>query len=352
MLFSEIKSNKKNQQGLIDVVNNHMIPNAQLFYGPNRSEKLLTALAYIQYIFCEDKKKNDSCGACSNCKKNQLLIHPDVHFIFPVTSSKPNQKPVSADYIDSWKQEALSDPDFDLDHWENIISKGKKNLIIYSQEIHEIEKKINLKSYQGEYKVFLIWYAEKLNIEASNKLLKNLEEPPDKTLFILLSEKKELLIKTILSRSIILKFNRTKHIEKTTIDEKNDMFLNWFVEWVRLCFQANKKNKISELIVLTESFATISRSKQIEFLNSVIDNFRKSFLYNYNLNEILSLHISHDNFSVEKFSAFVHRKNIFLILEEIEKTMYYITRNANSKLLFLDLSMSLSKLIYKDRNQI
>jgi len=130
------------------------------------------------------------------------------------------------------------------------------------------------------------------------------------------------------------------------------MFLNWFVEWVRLCFQANKKNKISELIVLTESFATISRSKQIEFLNSVIDNFRKSFLYNYNLNEILSLHISHDNFSVEKFSAFVHRKNIFLILEEIEKTMYYITRNANSKLLFLDLSMSLSKLIYKDRNQI
>ena len=107
MLFSQIKSNKYNQQALIDGVINNSMPHAQLFFGPQQSEKLPTALAYIQYILCQDKKENDSCGVCPNCIKNQLLIHPDVHFIFPVTSMTNNKKPISANYLDLWKKEIL-----------------------------------------------------------------------------------------------------------------------------------------------------------------------------------------------------------------------------------------------------
>ena len=348
MLFSQIKSNKYNQQALIDGVINNSMPHAQLFFGPQQSEKLPTALAYIQYILCQDKKENDSCGVCPNCIKNQLLIHPDVHFLFPVTSMTNNKKPISANYLDLWKKEILQFNNLNIKSWTDIISKGKKNLVIYVQEISEIEKKINLKSYQGDYKIFLIWNANKLNTQASNKLLKSLEEPPKKTLFILISEEKEKLIKTILSRLISFRFNSKLESDQLLFEEKNTTFIDTFVEWVRLCFQANKRNKINELVDLTDKLSSMNRTTQVEFLNFVIDNFRKSFLYNYHLSKELSLGIRHESFSVEKFSIFVHRKNIFLIFNEIEKTMFYIKRNANSKLLFLDLSLSLSKLIHKE----
>ncbi len=349
MLFNQIKSNQKNQDALIEGVVNNTIPHAQLFFGPKKSEKLSIALAYIQYIFCQEKKQNDSCGVCPNCIKNQLLMHPDVHFIFPVTSTNNNQKPISENYLDVWREQVLQSTNLDITSWTDIISKGKKNTVIYVQEIYEIEKKINLKSYQGEYKVFLIWNANKLNTQASNKFLKSLEEPPKKTLFILISEKKEELITTILSRVITLNFQSKKASENLFFDEGNTLFVDSFVEWVRLCFQANKKNKIDELIDLTESFAAMNRTKQVYFLKYVIENFRKSFLYNYHLNEKLFLNIPHENFSIEKFSSFVHRSNIFLIFNKLEETIYYITRNANSKLLFLELSLSLSKLIYKEK---
>ena len=352
MLFNNLKSNKKNHDALISGVNNKTIPHAQLFYGPSKTKKLYTALAYIQYIFCLNKNSNDSCGVCSNCVKNQLLIHPDVHFVFPVFSSPKNQKPISADYLEVWKKEVLSNDFINLEHWTNIISNGKKTLSIYVQEIQEIEKKINFKSYQGDFKVVLIWNANKLNIQASNKLLKSLEEPPNKTLFILISDKKQDLISTIYSRLLPIKFSEEELINNSLSENEKDIsFSNWFVDWVRLCFHANKKNKISELIELTEKFASMNRSRQVQFLNYVIENFRKTFLYSYNLSEKIPLEINHENFSIKNFSAFVHSENIFLIFNQIEKSIYLINRNANSKLLFLDLSLILSKLIYK-KNKI
>ncbi len=349
MLFNNLKSNKKNHDALISGVNNKTIPHAQFFYGPLKTKKLYTALAYIQYIFCLNKKLKDSCGVCSNCVKNQLLIHPDVHFVFPVCSSPKNQKPISADYLEIWKKEVLKNHSFNIENWTDIISNGKKTLSIYVQEIQEIEKKINIKSYQGDFKVVLIWSANKLNIQASNKLLKSLEEPPNKTLFILISDSKQDLISTIYSRLLPIKFTEEEAIDNLLMDEEKDMFFsNWFVDWMRLCFQANKKNKISELIDLTEKFSSMNRSKQVRFLNFVTENFRKTFLYSYSLSTKIPLEINHENFSIENFSKYVHSDNIFSIYKQLQKSIYLINRNANSKLLFLDLSLILSKLIYKN----
>ena len=168
-----------------------------------------------------------------------------------------------------------------------------------------MEKLIHLKSYQGDYKIFLIWHADKLNIAASNKLLKSLEEPPVKTIFILISEKKESLLSTILSRLISLQFYRIKinkfsnQQDNLKLNSKNEKFLNWFVDWMRLCFQAKQINRISELIRFTENISTLNRSEQVDFLNFVTENFRKTFLYNYHLNDALPLEIQHNNFSIE-----------------------------------------------------
>ena len=348
MLFNQISSNKNNQNVLIDGVKKNKIPHAQLFYGPIGTEKLKVALAYIQFIFCLNKKEDDSCGQCSNCKKNELLIHPDVHFIFPVTTQKNITKPISLDYINDWKKEVLKLKELDINSWTNLISKGKKNLVIYVNEIYELEKKINLKSYQGDYKVFLIWAADNLNLEASNKLLKSLEEPPEKTIFILITNDNNKLIPTIQSRLIPLKFlNEGLNTSKLFI-ENSDKFLDFFVQWVRICFQINQNKRIEDLMLKVDEFAEMNRTEQKEFLIFSIECFRKSFLYGYGISKYLDLDISHENFSLKNFSPFVHNNNIFKIIDEINDVIYNVSRNANTKLLFLDLSFYISKLIRKN----
>jgi len=348
VLFNQISSNKNNQNVLIDGVKKNKIPHAQLFYGPIGTGKLKMALAYIQFIFCLNKKDDDSCGQCSNCKKNELLIHPDVHFIFPVTTQKNITKPISLDYINDWKKEVLKLKELDINSWTNLISKGKKNLVIYVNEIYELEKKINLKSYQGDYKVFLIWSADNLNLEASNKLLKSLEEPPEKTIFILICNDKNKLIPTIQSRLIPLNFFNEGLNTSTLYIENSDKFLDFFVQWVRICFQLNRKKRIEDLMLKVDDFAEMNRTEQREFLIFSIDCFRKSFLYGYGISKYLDIDISHENFSVKNFSPFVHSKNIHKILYEMNDVIYNVSRNANTKLLFLDLSFNISKLIRKN----
>ena len=348
MLFNQIGSNKNNQNALIEGVKKGMIPHAQLFYGPTGSGKLKIALAYIQFIFCLNRKENDSCGECSNCKKNSLLIHPDVHFIFPVTTQKNITKPISIDYINEWRKEVLKSKKFDINSWTNLISKGKKNLVIYVNEIYDLEKKMNLKSYQGDYKVFLFWAADKLNLEASNKLLKSLEEPPQKTIFLLISNDNNKLIPTIQSRLIPINFLCEDQDTSKLFIDSNDKFLNFFVQWVRICFQLNRKKRIDDLMLKVDEFSEMNRTEQKQFLIFSIDCFRKSFLYGYDIGEHLDVNISHENFSVKDFSPFIHNNNIFKIFKEINAIIYNVSRNANTKLLFLDLSFKLSKLIRKN----
>ena len=348
MLFNQISSNKNNQNVLIDGVKKNMIPHAQFFYGPIGSDKLKIALAYIQFIFCLNKKEDDSCGQCSNCKKNELLIHPDVHFIFPVTTQKNITKPISLDYINEWKKEVLKSKKININTWTNLISKGKKNLVIYVNEIYDLEKKINLKSYQGDYKVFLIWEADKLNLEASNKMLKSLEEPPEKTIFILISNDYNKLIPTIQSRLISLDFFNEASDKSKPLTENGDKFLDFFIKWVRICFQLHQKKRIEDLMSHVDEFAEMNRTEQKEFLIFSIACFRKSFLYGYGISKYLDLNISHENFSVKNFSPFVHKNNIFKIFQEMNDVIYNVSRNANTKLLFLDLSFNISKLLRKN----
>lgn len=337
MIFENITSNKSNHKMLIQDVNNQKIPHAQLFYGNSKSEMLPSAIAYAQYIFCTNKKNNLSCLDCGNCKKMNLLIHPDLHFSFPVAS--PPKNPISSDFLEKWKKLILKSMHSSFEDWQNVFSESNKKLIINKHEVDYINTTLQKKSYQGGYKIFIIWLAEKLNKEASNKLLKNLEEPPKNTIFILISNEKEKILNTILSRLRLLKFSSSEHNDF----EKNNNYAEKFIAWMRLCFFIIKRKKIEELISWIDDLSKKKKDYQINFLNFTTYGFRNAFLYKYDTQKKLNLTENFNDFSFAKFCQFINRDNIFEIFKDLNNAIYYLNRNGNAKLILMDLSIELSK---------
>lgn len=349
MNFETILSNKTNHKILIQDVNLKKIPHAQLFHGNEQSGALSSAIAYAQYIFCVNKKNDKACNICGNCKKMDLLIHPDLHFSFPVSS--PPKNPISLDYIDLWRNLMLESTYSCFEEWSNLISETNKKLIINKYEIEKINDLLQKKSYQGGYKIFIIWLAERLNKEAANKLLKNLEEPPEKTVFILISNEKEKLLDTILSRLRVLKFNPSLDKNFNFHEKYNDSFKKRFANWMRLCFFIIKQKKILELTQWVDELAKTKKDNQINFLKFSISCFRNAFLYKYNVNKSLDIIDEFDDFTFSKFSKFVDRNNIFEIFHILNKSIYYINRNGNAKLIIMDLSINLSKFLNNYKNE-
>ena len=184
------------------------IAHAQLFNGPKGSGKLALAIAYARFINCNSPKENDSCQECSSCLQFSKLSHPDFHILYPVIKTANNNTPQSSDSVSKWTESVLKNPYLSLNQWSDVykeeflekLSDKKKEATIYSHQIKEINKKLSLKIFSAKYRVVLIWMPEKMNIQSSNKFLKLLEEPPKKTILLLVSEDKEGLIKTITSR--------------------------------------------------------------------------------------------------------------------------------------------------------
>jgi len=241
-------------------------------------------------------------------------------------------------------------------------------------------KSLSLKSYEGGYKVMIIWMAEKMNTPCANKLLKLIEEPPEKTVFILIAEDEEQIINTIKSRCQILHFPllaeetiaeglvKQYHIEKAIAtkiahqsngnynkacdliyqDSEDIQFEKWFVIWIRSAFKAKgNKSAIHDLISWSEEIAKTGRETQKKFLKFCLNYFRQALLLNYKANELVYLEPKSDNFKLEKFAPFVHDNNILEISEEIQDAVYHIERNGNSKIILTDLSIKLTRLLHK-----
>lgn len=228
MLFSEILGQEHVKNHLIKSANQGRIPHAQLFVGPEGCGTLPMAIAYAQYIVCKNTDENNTLenSAC-NLKFNHFG-HPDLHFVYPsVTNEDVKSKPKSIDFIQDWRQFITENPYGGLFDWYKILGVQNKQGLIRVEDAQEILKSLALKSLEGSYKVMIIWMADKMNVEASNKLLKLLEEPTDKTVFILISENEEDIIQTIRSRCQVLHFNALPEeiianalISKESIDEK------------------------------------------------------------------------------------------------------------------------------------
>ncbi len=380
MLFKDILGLSHIKNHLWSTADSGRIPHAQLFVGPEGSGTLVSALAYAQYLLCknsggENIPIEDSCNL-----KCTSLSHPDLHFAFPVSNSdKVKSHAVSNNYLQEWRQFVKEQPYGNLFDWYQLIGIEKKQGQIGVDEAYDIVKKLALKSYEGGYKIMVLWMAETMNITASNKLLKLIEEPPDKTVFILIAEDEEQILQTIRSRCQILHFpplsedaiaaaliekglmreealrvaheangNFNKAMDLMNKDSEELIFEKWFVQWVRSAFKAKgNKAAIHELILWSEEVAKTGRETQKKFLKYCLAVMRQAMLLNYNVKELVYMRIHIDGFQLEKFAPFIHEENIMSIVNELEEAIYHIERNGNSKIILTDLSIKLTRLLHK-----
>jgi len=381
MLFSEILGQDHIKKHLMQSATSGRIPHAQLFVGPEGSGTLPMALAYAQFILCQNLPP-DNIGQNSSCNlKCDQLTHPDLHFIFPtITTESVKSKPKSADFLNEWRTFVKQNPYASLFDWYQHLEEDKKSGMIRVDDAQEALKTLSFKSFEGGYKVMIIWMADQMNIEASNKLLKMIEEPANQTLLILITEHEEDLLLTIRSRCQVIHFNGipeniiAQHlVEKHQInsnealkiahqsqgnlnkalkllgeDEETKIFDAWFVKWVRAAFRAKgNAAAIHDLIDWSDEISKTGRETQKHFLHYCIEVFRQALLTNYQAKSLVFMIPTYDDFKFDKFAPFVNHSNIEEIYQQISEAIYHIERNGNAKLILTDLSIRLTRLIHK-----
>lgn len=374
MKFSQIAGHKEIIGKLIHSVKEERVSHAQLFAGPEGCGNLGLALAYATYISCENRTDNDSCGVCKSCAKYEKLIHPDLHFVFPVVKGKKATDPVSDNYIEEWREFVKKSPYFTLNNWLDSIEVGNAQGMIFASEASEIIKKLNLKTFESDFKIMIIWLPEKMHQSSANKLLKMIEEPPEKTLFLLVSEEPDKVIPTILSRCQLVKIRsfNDMEIEKYLITrynlsgekatdisrvsngnitraielcENEDSSLANFIRFKSLMRFAWKRDIIS-LINWSEEIAATGREAQKNFITFSLRLFRENLMLSLDQlkNNLVFLTGEEADFS-GKFHPFINSENICQLTEEFNLVHSHIEANGNPKIIFLDLSLKVARLI-------
>ncbi len=373
------------KQRLINSVKENRVSHAQLFLGPEGSGNLALAVAYTQYLCCENKGEEDSCGKCSSCIKMNKLVHPDVTFTYPVAISeksakgrtrpgeekKDEKKRISVDYIEDWRKAFIQHSYITYMEWLQYIESENKQPIINAEESQDIIRRLSLKSFESGYKVVIIWLPEKMNASAANKLLKMLEEPPEKTLFILAAENYEQIIPTILSRAQLIKINRisdeamtealmSKHqlsaeearrithladgsyheaLLLTDKESEEEDHAKVFLDWMRLCYQRKYKELINWVDELPRK-----REQHKNFLQYALHLTRECIVISNNIDPIIRMS-GKELEDYRRFAPFVNN-NAEEFAEELNKAYFHIERNANHKILFMDLSLKMSHLLH------
>src|SRR6201995_5378767 len=202
MKFKHISGQAAVKQRLINTVNDNRVSHAQLFLGPEGSGSLALAIAYAQYLSCEDKQPDDSCGVCSSCRKYQKLAHPDLHFSYPFFAKDKNDTALT--FIEQWREALTANPYLTLDMWRGYLDAENKQANINIAECHQIIKKLSLKPFESQYKILILWLPEYLD-KSGNALLKIIEEPQPNTLFLLVAQNQDQILNTILSRTQLVK---------------------------------------------------------------------------------------------------------------------------------------------------
>jgi DNA polymerase-3 subunit delta' len=367
MQFKEVLGQEQAKTRLIKSVKDQRISHAQLFFGPPGTGKLPLAIAYAQYICCTDPGEDDSCGVCPSCVKFTKLVHPDLHFVFPVVNLKTaGSKPVSDDFIARWRETVIASPYISENQWyENMGAENKQGFISRS-ESSAVLRKLSLKPYESEYKVLVIWLAEKMNAPAANSLLKLLEEPPQKTIFLLVSENTDLILPTILSRTQMIRIppldpqsiqsgllqrfagmdamvqdvirrangNYSTALQLMESDELDNEHFTEFVFLMRRCYM----REIIEIQQWTERIAPWGRERLKMFLTFGLRLIRENFMLNLQQQEITYMSQKESEFS-QKFSAFIHQGNVFGMAREFERAIDHIGANGQAKIVLLDLAI-------------
>ena len=374
MQFKDVIGQEAVKQKLILSVKENRVPHAQLFLGPAGSGKMPLALAYAQYILCPNRTATDSCGVCPTCQKISKLVHPDLHFVMPTAITKKVKKDPESDlFSEEWREYVLQNKGYiDASSWYSFLDVENKQGAINVRDAATLLRKLSFKSYEGEYKIAIIWMAEKVNEVAANKLLKLLEEPPEKTVFILIAENQDQLLATIRSRTSLVKIPQIDLNDVTNAlivregcdatiahnvamvaegnwlnacrfakdQEDEKYFFTTFQQWMRLCFKA----AVGELIDFVNNIKSLGREKQKELLQYGLKIVRNSMLFNNNLAQIVMLPDDEKQFNA-KFAPFINANNLAQITELLEESLRQIERNGYAPLIFLDTSLKMVKLL-------
>ncbi len=374
MNFAQIPGQKEIIGKLLRSVKEERVSHAQLFAGPEGCGSMALALAYARYISCENRSDHDSCGICKSCVKYEKLIHPDLHFVFPVIKGKKATDPVSDNYIEEWREFVKKSPYFTINNWMEFIDVGNAQGMIFASEASEIIKKLSLKTFESDFKIMIIWLPEKMHQATANKLLKMIEEPPEKTLFLLVSEEPDKVISTILSRCQLVKIPSFKShdIEKylagrfnintgkaadisrvsngnisraVELCENEDSSLANLERFKSLMRFAWKRDIIS-IISWSEEISALGREAQKNFISFSMRILRENLMLSLDQlkNGLVFLTGSEATFS-GNFHPFINLNNINPLTEEFNLVYSHIESNGNAKIIFLDLALKVTRLI-------
>ena len=377
MRFADIIGHDELKARLRAQIDAGRVSHAQLFSGEAGFGTLPLALAYVQYLFCRNRHDGDSCGVCPSCQQIEALAHPDLHFVFPVNKrEKKSGEVVTSDmFIDKWREiwhqkEGI----FSAEEWYSMLNLGKTMKgLISAKESEEIIRKLQFKSFSSDYKAMIIWLPEAMNQEAANKILKILEEPWEKTLFILVSEHTELLLQTITSRTqevsvgridietlkrIAMAEGKSEHEAHTMArlangsmlelrellrgetDEIRATSFELFVRLMRLSYN----DKHLELFEWADDISALSREGQRQFFLHSVRLLRESYMLHAGLGSLSYLWGEEEKFC-RNFAPYIGNQNIEFLVEEIERAMLQIAQNGAPRIVFTHFALAVSKQI-------
>ena len=370
MQFSEVLDQTRIKERLINSAKTGRVSHAQMIVGNEGAGGLPLALAYATYLSCSDKQDQDSCGKCSSCVKYIKLEHPDLHLFFPNNTAKEVKKnPSSGQFVNDWRKSVLKSPYLNLSDWLNDLGVGNKIGILSERDSAEILATTSLKNYESEYRIILIWMAEKMNESCANKILKVIEEPPPKTVFLLVVEDTENMLDTIQSRvqavhlpplndeviaerlirdheldsqsahSIALRSDGNYHMALKLTHAGDDNDINeFFIRWMRLCFSGNSV----EIFKLADEFHSLGRERQKEWLQAASNMLRKASIHKWQTNSGL---VGEQEKFVANFAKFMDPLISMKLLSILDEASSQISRNAFAKIVLADMSFSIGGIL-------
>jgi DNA polymerase-3 subunit delta' len=374
MMFAEIIGQESVIQKLRNAKKDGRVAHAQLFLGPEGSGNFAIALAYAQFLNCPNASELDSCGTCPTCKKISNIQYADLHFSFPFYNKPGKTDTCTDDFGSEFRNLILRSPYFTYDQWVEECSKDHKALLFSVKEGANILHKLSLTSYEGQYKIIVIWKPELFKADIANMLLKIVEEPPKNTLFFFVANSSENILNTILSRVQIIQVPKLKSSviqeELTRIgvdaekseaiahyadgdwcaaqnlienEDPNEFLAVQFQSWMRNCYS----KKISALFSWSAEMADQSRERQKQFLRYCLHQIRQNLILNYSNDSSLAQLTEKERAFSSKFSPFINHLNVEDLMLELEKAYTCVNQNVNPKILFMDLSIKIFRLLQR-----
>ena len=374
MQFNDVVGHAPLKERLLRAVGDGRVPHAQLFVGARGTGNLALALAYVQYLMCTNRTELDSCGECPACRKAAKLVHPDIHLVFPVGATEraetegAERDDRASDILAHWRQAVLENPYLGEAEWYGVLDMKNKQGMISTVTASEVIKTLSYKPYEGAYKVMLIWLPERMHVAAANKLLKIVEEPPERTVFVMVSENPSLLLKTITSRTQQVmvppidaasiaaaleqrhglpaahaadisrmasgSFSRALALAET---QDGELFER-YVQLMRSCYA----NRYLDLLAWAEDAARMGREEVKRFVAYAIDLTRNCLMLNLGLPELSFMAGQEQQFG-NKFAPFITQQNVFRIVGELSRLNEHIAQNANAGIVFTDFVLKLSQ---------